>query len=127
MGCSSIDDTINKSYVPHHVANVEWHIQCLIKSIIRYTLGRKNDRGALPGDEEDADLHHGMQAYIYRLFSRLAVANDVIRQSKLKQNSPLCTRLIHYHHTMITAFERMRTIREYRTPRYLKIHTGPPT
>ena len=37
-----------------------------------------------------------------------------------QQNSPLCTRLIHYHHTMITAFERMRTIRDYRTPRTIR-------
>jgi len=50
----------------------------------------------------------------------LAQANDIIRGSKLPANSPLCTRIIHYHNLMITSFERMRTVREYRTPRNIR-------
>eukprot|EP00729_Bicosta_minor_P030768 gene30768-24964_t len=112
-------------YVPNHIGNVEWHIRMLIKYIIKYTLDSSStgtsDNDWTPDDETNRFNHKDdIQAYIYRLFSRLAVANDVIRQSKLKANSPLCTRLIHYHHTMITAFERMRTVREYRTPRTIR-------
>lgn len=60
---------------------------------------------------------------VYRVFSRLAKNNDLIRTSALGNNGPCLTRVIHYHATLVTSFERMRVVREYRTPRGIRGYT----
>lgn len=60
---------------------------------------------------------------VYRIFSRLAQCNDLMRTSELTNPAPLLTRLVHYHAVMVSAFERMRVVREYRTPRGIRGYT----
>lgn len=60
---------------------------------------------------------------IYEDLSDISQLNDKIRSSSLPHNSPLVTRLIHYHNLMCHAFERLRVIREYRSPRTIRSFT----
>ncbi|XP_078372341.1 uncharacterized protein LOC144656007 [Oculina patagonica] len=60
---------------------------------------------------------------IYEDLSDISQLNDKIRCSSLPHNSPLLTRLIHYHNLMCHAFERLRVIREYRSPRTIRSFT----
>eukprot|EP00040_Diaphanoeca_grandis_P026693 m.149879 g.149879 ORF g.149879 m.149879 type:complete len:422 (-) comp30688_c0_seq2:308-1573(-) len=71
------------------------------------------------------DNYHRAQRLgaVYRCFSTLSKQNDMIRCSKLPANSPLVTRLSHYHNVMLTSFERIRAVREYRTPRNIRSYT----
>ncbi|KAJ7389947.1 hypothetical protein OS493_028416 [Desmophyllum pertusum] len=62
-------------------------------------------------------------AVIYEDLSDISQLNDKMRCSSLPHNSPLLTRLIHYHNLMCHAFERLRVIREYRSPRTIRSFT----
>ena len=60
--------------------DVKRHIELLLKNLIQYTTD------SISSEERSQRL-----GACYRLFSRLAQANDIIRGSKLPANSPLCT------------------------------------
>lgn len=60
---------------------------------------------------------------IYEDLSDISQLNDRVRGSSLPNNSPLITRLIHYHNLMCHSFERLRVIREYRSPRTIRSFT----
>ncbi|EDO38746.1 predicted protein [Nematostella vectensis] len=60
---------------------------------------------------------------IYEDFSDISQMNDRVRASNLPSNTPLVTRLIHYHNLMFWAFERLRVVREYRSPRTIRSFT----
>jgi hypothetical protein len=52
--------------------------------------------------------------------SEIALATERLRVSKLEMSGPLVTRLIHYNNVMCWAFERLRVVREYRSPRTIQ-------
>ncbi|XP_065176506.1 uncharacterized protein LOC135806272 [Sycon ciliatum] len=56
-------------------------------------------------------------------FSGIAGITEEIRGSDLPASGPLCTRLIHSHNQMCWSFERLRVVREYRTPRTIRAFT----
>ncbi|XP_044178259.1 uncharacterized protein LOC122960251 isoform X2 [Acropora millepora] len=60
---------------------------------------------------------------VYEDLSDISQLNDKLRASSLPHNSPLITRLIHYHNLMCHSFERLRVIREYRSPRTIRSFT----
>ncbi|XP_065837613.1 uncharacterized protein [Oscarella lobularis] len=61
---------------------------------------------------------------IYLCMSEIAQLNDKVRASKeLPMNGPLVTRLIHYNNIMCWSFERLRVVREYRSPRTIRAFT----
>ena len=45
---------------------------------------------------------------------------EKVRVSKLPANSPVISRVIHFLHMMCLSFERLRVIREYRSPRSIR-------
>ena len=95
---------------PHHARHVLQHLRELLKVIIEFTLRQ-------PSQAQSAEL----QSTIYRLLSRLAQANDTMRiASKWGDKSGLINRLLHSHTVMVSAFEHIRIVREYRTPRSIQ-------
>ncbi|EDV20489.1 uncharacterized protein TRIADDRAFT_60937 [Trichoplax adhaerens] len=60
---------------------------------------------------------------IYHLLSSLSERNEIIRDTPLCGAGPLCTRVIHYHNLICHSFEKLRIIREYRSPRSIMSFT----
>eukprot|EP01135_Chromosphaera_perkinsii_P009568 Nk52_evm18s1810 gene=Nk52_evmTU18s1810 len=62
---------------------------------------------------------------IYTGFSKLSKLVNIIRRNpgSIQGMWALNTRMIHYHHQMCLAFEKLRVIREYQTPRSLRAFT----
>eukprot|EP00037_Helgoeca_nana_P013420 m.123512 g.123512 ORF g.123512 m.123512 type:complete len:553 (-) comp22018_c0_seq1:183-1841(-) len=106
------DWTLDSGLPESHPQDVEQDINDLLINLIHYVATE------IPNAARSQRL-----GAVYRVFSRLAKNNDLIRTSVLGNNGPLLTRLIHYHATIVTSFERMRVVREYRTPRGIRGYT----
>ena len=72
---------------------------------------------------EDSQKRKFILQAIYEDCSDIAQLNDKIRTSPMKSNSALVARIIHCHNLMCWAFERLRAIREYNSPRSLRAFT----
>lgn len=57
---------------------------------------------------------------IYEDFSDASQLIEDVRASKLPANSAIISRVLHLLHTMSISFERLRVIREYRSPRSIR-------
>eukprot|EP00039_Didymoeca_costata_P009454 m.125117 g.125117 ORF g.125117 m.125117 type:complete len:440 (+) comp14488_c0_seq6:135-1454(+) len=92
-----------------HVKGVRITLGTLLAHMIHYT---------------SADTTHEKRGQklgaIYRELSSLSERIEVLRLGKMPANSPLVSRIIHYHHLMVLSFERVRTVKEYRTPRSIR-------
>ena len=60
---------------------------------------------------------------IYEDLSDVNQLNEKVRSSELPANSPLIARIIHLLNMMCLSFERLRVIREYRSPRSIRSFT----
>ena len=60
---------------------------------------------------------------IYEDLSDANQLNEKVRSSELPANSPLIARIIHLLNMMCLSFERLRVIREYRSPRSIRSFT----
>ena len=60
---------------------------------------------------------------IYEDLSDVNQLNEKVRSSELPANSPLVARIIHLLNMMCLSFERLRVIREYRSPRSIRSFT----
>lgn len=56
----------------------------------------------------------------YEDFSDISLIIEELRTSKLQSNGPLLSRVIHQLNVMCTSFERLRVVKEYRSPRSIR-------
>lgn len=72
---------------------------------------------------EDSQKRKVILQAVYEDFSDVSQLNDKLRASELKSNSSLISRIIHCHNLMCWSFEKLRVIREYKSPRSLRSFT----
>ena len=83
-----------------HASDVKYRIEKIVETLLDYVKVYH---------DPDHTVQQQKRSKAYQYFSKLADANDTMRQSRggpLGDNSPLITRLVHYHEIMLGAFER---------------------
>lgn len=72
---------------------------------------------------EKLDRRKFIVRVIYEDLSDANQLNEKVRCSSMSANSPLVARIIHFVNMMCLSFERLRVIREYRSPRSIRSFT----
>lgn len=72
---------------------------------------------------EKIDRRKFIARVIYEDLSDANQFNEKVRGSDLNANSPLVSRIVHFLNMMCLAYERLRVIREYRSPRSIRSFT----
>jgi len=72
---------------------------------------------------EKLDRRKFIVRVIYEDLSDTNQINEKLRCSQMNSNAPLVSRVVHFLNMMCLAFERLRVIREYRSPRSIRSFT----